>query len=173
MPLTHLSYCYLNAVRWILGRPTTVSTMANRMRNTALGHVAEETCGALIGFENGAFASATASYIGPDRACPTHSRDSSARREESCPIPTARPERIQLPFFTRGRSEIRAIANEPSPFVRQAAAFLDAIEDRREARNTPEDALLDVKIAEAVSVSARECRTVWLKRVASQETLLR
>ena len=30
MPLTHMSYCYLNAVRWILGRPTTVSAMANR-----------------------------------------------------------------------------------------------------------------------------------------------
>ena len=66
MPLTHMSYCYLNAVRWILGRPTTVSAMANRLQNTAPSRVVEETCGALIGFANGAFASATASYIGPE-----------------------------------------------------------------------------------------------------------
>ena len=39
MPLTHMSYCYLNAVRWILGQPTTVSAMANRLRNTAPGRV--------------------------------------------------------------------------------------------------------------------------------------
>ena len=39
MPLTHMSYCYLNAVRWILGQPTTVSAMANRLQNTASGHV--------------------------------------------------------------------------------------------------------------------------------------
>ena len=32
MPLTHMSYCYLNAVRWILGRPTTVSAMANQFK---------------------------------------------------------------------------------------------------------------------------------------------
>ena len=38
------------------------------------------------------------------------------------------------------------------------------MEDRREACNPPEDALLDVEIAEAVSVSAREQRMVSLAR---------
>jgi len=53
--------------------------------------------------------------------------------------------------------------NEPSPFVRQAEAFLDAIETRNEARNPPDDALLDVRIAEAISISAREHRVVLLE----------
>ncbi len=155
MPLTHMSYCYLNAVRWILGRPTTVSAMANRLRNTAPGRVEEETCGALIGFENGAFASATASYIGP----------------EGMPDPQPRfvcteggilPGEDSITVFHGGHSEVLTFANEPSPFVRQAAAFLDAIEGRSEARNPPTDALLDVEIAAAVSVSAKEHRTVSL-----------
>ena len=155
MPLTHMSYCYLNAVRWILGRPTTVSAMANRMRNTAPSRVMEETCGALIGFENGAFASATASYIGPEGMPDPQPRFVCAEGgillgEDSITV------------FHEGRSEVRTFANEPSPFVRQAAAFLDAIDSRREARNPPEDALLDVEIAAAVSVSAREHRTVSL-----------
>ena len=161
MPLTHMSYCYLNAVRWILGRPTTVSAMANRMRNTAPGHVAEETCGALIGFENGAFASATASYIGPEGMPDPQPRFVCA---EGGILPNADspPGKDSITVFQRGRSEVRAFENSPSPLVRQATAFLDAMESRREARNPPEDALLDVEIAAAVSVSAREHRTVSL-----------
>ena len=161
MPLTHMSYCYLNAVRWILGRPTTVSAMANRMRNTSPGHVLEETCGALIGFENGAFASATASYVGPEGMPDPQPRFICA---EGGVLTNANgpPGKDAITVFHGGRSEVRAFENEPSPFVRQAAAFLDALEGRREARNPPEDALLDVEIAEAVSVSAREHRTVSL-----------
>ena len=162
MPLTHMSYCYLNAVRWILGRPATVSAMANRMRNTAPGHVAEETCGALIGFENGAFASATASYIGPEGMPDPQPRFICAEGGIQ-PNPESPPGKDSITVFRGGGSEVRTFANEPSPQVRQAAAFLDAIESRREARNPPEDALIDVEIAEAVSISARERRTVSLR----------
>ena len=155
MPLTHISYCYLNAVRWILGKPTTVSAMANRLRNTAPGRVVEETCGALIGFANGAFASASASYIGPEGMTDPQPRF-------VCTEGGILPGEDSITVFHGGRSEVRAFANEPSPFVRQAAAFLDAIEGRREARNPPADALLDVEIAAAISISAREHRTVSL-----------
>ena len=163
MPLTHMSYCHLNAVRWILGRPTTVSAMANRTRNTAPAHVAEESCAALIAFESGAFASATASYIGPEGMADPQPRFICA---EGGVLPDADgpPGKDSITLFRGGRSEVRAFESEPSPFVRQAAAFLDAVEDRREARNPPEDALLDVAIAEAVSVSAREQRMVPLGR---------
>ena len=161
MPLTHMSYCYLNAVRWILGRPTTVSAMANRLRNTAPGRVVEETCGALIGFENGAFASATASYIGPE-GMPDPQPRFVCTEGGILPNADSPPGKDSITIFHGDRSEVRTFANEPSPFVRQAAAFLDAIEGRHEARNPPEDALLDVEIAAAVSVSAREHRTVSL-----------
>ena len=163
MPLTHMSYCYLNAVRWILGRPTTVSAMANRMRNTAPGQVLEETCGALIAFESGAFASATASYIGPEGMADPQPRFICAEGGVQ-PDADSPPGEDSITVFRGGRSEVRAFEVEPSPFVRQAAAFLDAVESRREARNPPADALLDVEIAEAVSVSARERRTVSLGR---------
>ena len=72
------------------------------------------------------------------------------------------PGKDSITVYREGRSEIREFENEPSSMVRQAHAFLDAIENRREARNPPEDALLDVAIAEAISVSAREQRTVAL-----------
>lgn len=63
----------------------------------------------------------------------------------------------------QGRSEVRSFKDEPSPFVHQAEAFLEAMETRQEARNPPADALLDVRLAEAVSVFSREHRMVWLE----------
>ena len=77
-------------------------------------------------------------------------------------MPGTHPVRIPLPFFTEAVPRFALFANEPSPFVRQAAAFLDAIESRGEGRNPPEDALLDVEIAAAISISAQEHRTVSL-----------
>ena len=65
MPLTHLSYCYLNAIRWILGKPTILSAMANQKAQTGPDRVLEETCAALIEFEGGSFVAATGSYTGP------------------------------------------------------------------------------------------------------------
>ena len=110
-----------------------MTALAHRAREAPAGHVAEETCGVLVGSESGAFASATASYLGPE-----------------------------------GTSDagVRTFSAEPSPLVRQAAAFLDAIETRKEARTPPGDALLDIRIAGAVSLSAREGRTVPLAATA-------
>ena len=170
MPLTHMSYCYLNAVRWILGRPTTVSAMANRKRNTAPGHVTEETCGVLIGFDNGAFASATASYIGPE-GMPDPQPRFVCTEGGILPNADSPPGKDSITVYREGRSEIREFENEPSSTVRQAHAFLDAIENRREARNPPEDALLDVEIADAISVSAREQRTVALEENSTGESM--
>ena len=162
MPLTHLSYCYLNAIRWILGKPSTVAAMANRKVETAPGRVLEETCGVLVGFENGAFASATASYIDSQGMTDAGTRFLCT---EGSVQPNAEdtPGTVSITVFQGGRSEVRVFSNEPAPFVHQAGAFLDAIETRDEARNPPEDALMDIRVAEAISISAREHRTITLK----------
>ena len=166
MPLTHMSYCYLNAVRWILGEPKTVSAMANRKRNTSRGHVTEETCGALIGFENGAFASATASYIGPEGMTDPQPRFVCAGGGVTTGSDSP-PGEEAITVYREGRSEVRTFDAEQSSMVRQAHAFLDAIENRSEARNPPGDALIDVEIAEAIAISAREDRTVSLEEIRS------
>ena len=106
------------------------------MCNTAPGRVVEETCGALIGFENGAFASATASYIGPE-GMPDPQPRFVCTEGGILPNADSQPGEDSITIFHGGRSEVRAFANEPSPFVRQAAAFLDAIEGRREGPQSP------------------------------------
>ena len=155
MPLTHMSYCYLNAIRWILGRPRSVAAMANRKVETDPGQVREETCAACIEFESGALASATASYAGPAEMQDAETRFLCAEGGIQVNADT-------ITVFHQGRAEGRSFASEPSPFVYQAQAFLDALENREPAKNPPEDALLDIQIAEAISLSARQHQTITL-----------
>jgi predicted dehydrogenase len=155
MPLTHMSYCYLNAIRWILGAPTVVSALASTGVLGEAGRVQEETCAALVGFDNGAFLSATASYIRPEKM-------TDAEPRFVCSAGGIQADGDTLTVFRGAQSEIRSFEAEPSAFVRQAHAFLDAVESRTAARNPPVDALLDLRIAEAISLSARQQRTVTL-----------
>ena len=161
MPLTHLSYAGMNAVRWVLGKPTLLSAVANQKRETGPGRVTEETCGTHVQFESGAFVSATASYAGT----------AGMPNAETCFVFTeggirvnsdSAPGTVSITLHSSGESEVRSFPAEPSPFVRQAEAFLDSLDTRSEAKNPASDALVDLRIAEAVSLSARERRTILL-----------
>ena len=156
MPLTHLSYCYLNATRWVLGVPETVAAMANRKVETGPGRVLEEPCSACIGFESGAFASVAASYAGPDGM-------SDAETRFVCSDGGIQVHTDSITVFHQGKEEKHSFKSAPSPFVRQAQAFLHALEKREKGQNPPEDAILDLRIAAAISLSARENRTVSLR----------
>ena len=65
MPLTHLTYCHLNTLRWILGEVRSVSAVANRKVETGPGRVLEETCAVLLEFSAGSLASMTGRYAPP------------------------------------------------------------------------------------------------------------
>jgi myo-inositol 2-dehydrogenase/D-chiro-inositol 1-dehydrogenase/scyllo-inositol 2-dehydrogenase (NAD+) len=155
MPLTHMSYCSLNAIRWLLGRPVSVSAAANRIVETAPGRVDEETCGALVTFESGAIASATASYVAPEGMPDARTRFLCSRGGivENA---DADPETVSITVYGEGQEHVRSFASDPPSMVRQANTFLDALEGEGEIRNPPEDALVDCQIAEAISRSARE-----------------
>ncbi|MBB31136.1 MAG: hypothetical protein CME25_19780 [Gemmatimonadetes bacterium] len=155
MPLTHMSYCYLNAIRWILGKPIWVSAVANKLVETGPTRVLEESCGAHITFENGSFLSATASYVGPEGMSSAETRfvftDGGIQTND---------DNLSIKIFRGGEDEIRAFCKTPSPFVRQARAFLEAVESRGNGQNPPDDAILDNRIAECISCSVREQRAI-------------
>ena len=164
MPLTHMSYAYMNAIRWIMGEPSTVFAMSNRMVETAPKRVSEETCSVLVGFENGSFVSATASYAGPDGMSSPEPRIVCANGGIQF-IPDEAPGLVSMSVFLDRKSEVRSFEGEPSAFVLQAGGFLDALDSRQTALNPPEDAIKDVQIAEAISRSAREQRLVSLQKI--------
>ena len=157
MPLTHMSYCYLNAVRWILGQPLTVAATTNRIVATEPGKVNEESCATCIGFADGSFASATASYAGPEGMADAATRF-------VCSGGGMQVDGDEVLLFRGGETATESFADAVPPFRRQADAFLDAIESRQPARNPPSDALVDVQIAEAIATSARDRVTVALPR---------
>lgn len=161
MPVTHMSYCGLNLLHWILGRPVTVSAQAGRRPDARDGDVIEETCAALVGFDGGAFASVTASYIGP-----TNMDDADARivcTDGGIRVGGPAPQGHTAITVSRGsESHVQTFADEPSSFVRQAHAFVDALTGNGEVRNPAADALVDVQVAEAISIAARESRLVRL-----------
>jgi predicted dehydrogenase len=162
MPLTHMSYCYLNAIRWLFGQPTTVAALAHRPTGVAADAVAEESCAALVGFKDGAMLSATASYRGPPGMADAVSRFvfEGGGLQVGGEAPEGN-EAITL-FPVQGPPEVRTFATTPSAFVRQADAFLEAMDGRNPARNPPQDALIDLQVAAAISTSARDGGTIHL-----------
>lgn len=167
MPLTHMTYTFINPLRWILGHPTQVSAFANRKKHTAPGHVREETCIANLLFPDDVLGSLTAGFVragegaywdvtflgteGILELAPTEMDNGSLR-------------------LVRGREvEEQDFATARDAFEAQAEAFLDALDPQAgkdRLRNRPADALGDLLVAEAIVVSAREKRTVPLPQTA-------
>jgi len=157
MPLTHMTYCFINAVRWVLGPPRLVSAFANRVRETAPGMVAEESCVANFVFGENILCNMAASYIKP--AAMNAWSATFLGTEGAMEV---FPEERQLVIYRLAKVSRRDFRSAPDPFERQARVFLKALDGPNECRNKPEDSIADVRIAEAIVKSAREKRTVSL-----------
>ena len=65
MPLTHMTYCFINPIRWLVGNPRAVSAFSNRKLHTGAEFVAEETCIANLLFDGDVLGSLTAGFVKP------------------------------------------------------------------------------------------------------------
>ena len=144
MPLTHMSYCYINMFRWLMGDPIGVYAQANRKVYTEVEKVTEETCIAILRWPNNALASISASYIAP-RGFPID------RPKIICTQGGLVIGDSELIVYQRGGTTIFKPPASPSILE----TFVRCIESREEGRNPPSDAIVDVKIAEAISKSCK------------------
>jgi myo-inositol 2-dehydrogenase / D-chiro-inositol 1-dehydrogenase len=160
MPLTHMTYTFLNPLRWLLGEPTHVSAFANRIKHTAPHHVREETCVASLLFPGEVLASVTAGYV---RAAEGAFWDATFLGTKG--VLEVFPTEMDAGSLrlSRGR-EMREMgfAASRDAFEVQAEAFLDALAGHGACRNGPAAALGDLRLAEAIALSAREKRTIAL-----------
>lgn len=165
VPLAHMTYAFVNPLRWILGEPTHVSAFANRKLNTAPGSVAEETCVATLLFPDAVPCSMTASFVKPF---------DDARDEQSWGVwilGTAGAIELypgemgsgRLRVHRGARVEAMDFAAAPDAFRLQAEAFLRSLDGERLCRNPPEETIGDIRVAEAIVRSARTLRTVRLR----------
>jgi myo-inositol 2-dehydrogenase / D-chiro-inositol 1-dehydrogenase len=161
MPVAHLSYCFVNPVRWILGEPTHVSAFASRVRHTEPRHVREETVVATLLFPGQVLAAMTAGYVRPadDGASWTATF---LGTEGVVEVQPTEMDGGSVRLLRGGRERRVDCSRAPCAFRAQAAAFLAALTGDDRCRNRPADALGDLRVAEAVSRSARTLATVAL-----------
>lgn len=161
MPLAHLTYCFVNPVRWILGEPTHVSAFANRVRHAAPGAVREETAVVNLRFGDDVLGSMTAGFVRPadDGASWTVTFLGTEGILELSPTEM---DAGSLRLLRGGEERRMDFGDAPEAFAAQAAAFLAAIRGGDGCRNGPDDALGDLRVAAAAARSARTLRTVRL-----------
>jgi len=159
MPLTHMTYAFINPVRWLLDAdPRCVSAFANRKKHTAPHLIAEETCVATLLFPADVPYTLTAGFVKPD-ALPAWSITL---------IGTAGALELFPDDMEPGRytaylgGEPRTVPCASDGFTAQAAAFLAAMRGEEACRNAPEATLGDLRVAEAIVESARTTRTIAL-----------
>jgi len=171
MPLTHMTYCFVSPVRWLLGNPLRVSAFANRAKETGPEAVREETCIANLVLPGDVLYGATAGFVRPG-GVPGWSVTLIGTRAalELAPLED-RPETMTVyepdaeTEAGTGATDRQETFGEPAEaFERQAAAFLDAVSGEAggdtPCRNPPDDAVWDVRIAEAIVESVRAGRSV-------------
>jgi predicted dehydrogenase len=160
MPLTHLTYTFINPIRWLFGDPLYVSAFANRIKQTAEGKVDEETCFANILFGNEVICNMMAGFVKPgDISAWTLTILGTDGVMEIFPSEMG-PGSLSI---HRGTEQSReSFAQAPDAFEVQAQVFFDALDGDNRCRNSPQDTLGDVQLAEAIVRSAREKSTIQM-----------
>ena len=158
MPLTHMTYCFVNPLRWLLGDPLLVSAFANRVLHTGPGLVREESCVANLLFKDDVLGSLTAGFVKPGNV-PGWSVTllGTQAAVEVCPCENGDPGRLVI--YRGEATEDRECAG-PNAFHAQARAFVRALGGHNACRNGPAETVGDVRVAEALVASTREQRVV-------------
>ena len=157
MPLTHMTYGYINLLRWILGDPVCVSAMGNRVHHTQVGLVEQETCLANLVFPGDVVANMMASFVKPgdlDGWSVLFLGTEGMAKVDG--------DHNTLEIDRQGQQETLDYAGSVDPFALQAQAFIAAFEGQDTCLNTPTDCLEDVRVAEAIARSCKSLETVWL-----------
>ena len=160
MPITHMTYCFINPVRWIVGEAVSVAAFANRIANTAPGLIDEENCVANMLFDQDVICNMTAGFVAPG-GLPAWSTTFIGTRGAV----EVRPDEGgggTLVVYGGSAPELCEFRSGPNAFDVQAKAYVTALNGDNQCRNAPGATIGDVCIAEAIVLSAREKRTVTL-----------
>jgi predicted dehydrogenase len=159
MPLTHMTYGFINPVRWLLDAdPEYVSAFANRKKHTAPALIAEETCTANLLFPGDLPYTITAGFVKPE-----HLPGWSITLIGTEGAIDLFPEDMLPGYYTTYLSdEPRTVQCTSDGFTEQAAAFLSSIMGDNTCRNTPAMTIADLRAAEAIVESAKTKQTIQL-----------
>ena len=147
MVLTHMSYAFINPLRWLLGTPCTVAAFANKKHRTAAGHVKHEMCTANLLFENDVICNLVAGFVKPEQLDAWHlefigtSGSLSLRPGDLAPG--------SLALHRDGQAPVH-YSEEDDAFAKQVRAFLEAVDGRGSNLNPADDSIVDVRLADLI-----------------------
>jgi myo-inositol 2-dehydrogenase/D-chiro-inositol 1-dehydrogenase len=151
MLVTHLSYAFLNPLRWIFGTPRWVVGNANRKHLTTAAAVRHETCAASVLWPNDILGTMLAGYVKPPNMKAWHVDV----------VGTGGGIRIEpgdlhagsVTLFKSPGGVVRHDFDSNNAFVEQARAFYLAVTAGGPVLNPPEDAQVDLQVCEALRKS--------------------
>jgi myo-inositol 2-dehydrogenase/D-chiro-inositol 1-dehydrogenase len=159
MPLTHMTYGFINPVRFLLGTdPLLVSAFANRKAHTAPELIAEETVVANLLFPDDVPYTITAGFVKPGGVAGWSVTVLGTKGALELSPEDMEPGSMTA-YFADGTEPM---AFTRAGFIEQNRAFLAALAGADTCLNTPAATLPDILTAEAIVTSAREKRTVSL-----------
>ena len=164
LPLLHMTYCFLNPIRWLAGDPVEVSAFANRKRHTAPGLLNEESCIANLLLPDDVLCSMTAGFVSaPGLPGWSVTILGTTGALELFPVDNGIG---FMKVYGNGEPQTIEFPNARDPFTVQAEAFLASLDGGPNVcRNTPAETLADLRTAEAIVTSIHEHRTVSLPAI--------
>lgn len=163
MPVTHMTYAFLNPLTWIFGMPRSISAIANTTGVQRPGMVEEVTCAANIAYKDHIPCQLLASYVHHPQTpnWKLFIQGTSGALE----IFPGEFGNGKLVFYPAGDASpiVMSFENAPDPFVLQAETFIRAVKGLgNELQNTPAHNAEDVQIAATIVKSARTGKTIHL-----------
>ena len=154
MVLTHMTYAFINPLRWLLGTPRTVAAFANKKHRTAAGHVKHEMCTANLLFGDGVICNLVAGFVKPEQFDAWHLDFIGTTGSLSLHPGDLAPGSLTL--HRDGQAPVR-YREEDDAFAKQVRTFLDAVDGRGSNLNPAGDSAIDVRLADLIvrSVEAR------------------
>lgn len=156
MPVTHMTYAFINPVRWILGEPIKVSAFSNNKRTLGVDTVIDEVCTANLLFSKMVQYTMLAGYVKPggNQTWKIHFLGTKASLE----IFPSDNGHGYLKLFRNKSMKKFSWYSEKHAFIKQAETYLGALDGFGECLNSPQKTVGDIAAAEAI------CRSSLLKQ---------
>lgn len=148
--VTHLSYCFLNPLRWLFGTPVVVG--ATRRKSNPQADVLDGAMYSVsLEYPSGIVCSLLAGYLRPPHGDPW-SVTFTAEAESLRIVPGDNTPSSAVRYHAVGNERLHWTDNA---FVKQVQAFFSAVAGGRGTRASGEDALTDLRTADQMETMAK------------------
>jgi len=161
MILTHMTYAFINPIRWIFGRPIHISAFSNQKREISKNKVNHETCTANLLFNKKIICNMTAGYVKPKQL--EAWKVSFIGLDGGMELKPGDMDPGSITIFSNHTHILtHNFSDKRDAFVEQARVFLSALADRNKnlCLNQPQESVIDVQISEIIAKSAAQKSTL-------------